>query len=177
MSAAATPAPANRPAYALFEIAVRVVVHSVHWWRTGGQYCALMGAWSAEPFGNDTAADWAWELDEAENWDLVLDALTVALEEEPATIDADVASVAIAAAEVVAHANGRPTQSDVYTESVTAFVERLPNPPLGIVPVALTALGIATSPDGELADLWSDGGSDEWAMAIARVRESLSAAR
>ena len=136
-----------------------------------------MGAWSAEPFGNDTAADWAWELDEAENWDLVLDALTGVLEEEPASIDADVASVAIAAAEVVAHASGAPTQSDVYTESVTAFVERLPNPPQGIVPVALSALEIAASPQGELAELWSDGGSEEWAAAIARVRESLSAAR
>ena len=136
-----------------------------------------MGAWSAEPFGNDTAADWAWELDEAENWDLVLDALTGVLEEEPATIDADVASVVIAAAEVVAHANGRPTQSDVYTESVAAFVERLPHPPHGIVPVALSALEIASSPHGELAELWSDDGSEEWATAITRVRESLSAAR
>jgi hypothetical protein len=135
-----------------------------------------MGAWSAEPFGNDTAADWAWELDEAESWDLVLDALTAVLEEEPATVDADVAMVAIAAAEVVANAAGKPTQSDVYTESVTGFVERLPNPPLGIVPVALTALEIAASPEGELAELWSDGGSDEWAAVIARVRESLSAA-
>ncbi|MEV4687406.1 DUF4259 domain-containing protein [Microbacterium sp. LWH3-1.2] len=136
-----------------------------------------MGAWSAEPFGNDTAADWAWELDEAENWDLVLDAFTGVLEEEPATIDADVASIAIAAAEVVAHASGSPTQSDVYTESVTAFVKRLPDPPHGIVSVALSALDIAASPQGELAALWSDGGSDDWTTAIARVRESLSAAR
>ena len=136
-----------------------------------------MGAWSAEPFGNDTAADWAWELDEAESWDIVLDALTEVLEKEPATIDADVASVAIAAAEVVAHANKRPTQSDVYTEGVTAFVKRLPNPPAGIVPIALRALEIAASPEGELAGLWSDGGSDEWSIAIARVRENLSAAR
>ncbi|MGU3645360.1 DUF4259 domain-containing protein [Microbacterium sp. C23T] len=133
-----------------------------------------MGAWSAEPFGNDTAADWAWELDEAESWDLVLDALTEVLEEEPATIDADVASVAVAAAEVVAHANGRPTQSDVYTESVAAFVKRLPNTPLGIGSVALSALELATSPEGELAELWSDSGSDEFVMAIARLRESIS---
>jgi hypothetical protein len=136
-----------------------------------------MGAWSAEPFGNDTAADWAWELDEAENWDLVLDALTAVLDEDPATIDADVASVAIAAAEVVAHVSGSPTQSDVYTQSVTGFVGRLPSPPIGIVPVALSALEIAASPDGELAELWSDTGSDEWVIAIARLRKSLSDAR
>jgi hypothetical protein len=114
-----------------------------------------------------------WELDEPETWDLVLDALTVVLGEEPATVDADVANVAIAAAEVVAHATGRPTQSDVYTERVTAFVERLPDPPLGIGPVALTALEIAASPEGELAEVWRDGGSDEWTAAVARVREPV----
>jgi hypothetical protein len=141
------------------------------------QYCDLVGAWSAEPFGNDTAADWAWELDEADNWDLVLDALTGVLAEEPASVDADVASVVIAAAEVVAHANGRPTQSDAYTESVTSFVERRPDAPLGIIPVALSALAIATSPKGELAELWSESGTEEWTRAIVRLRESLSAAR
>ena len=136
-----------------------------------------MGAWSAEPFGNDTAADWAWELDDAESWDVVIDALTVLLDEEPATIDADVAAVAIAAAEVVAHASGRPTQSDAYTESVTAFVERVPNPPFGIVPVALSALEIAASPEGELAELSTEEGADAWSAAVVRLRESLSAAR
>jgi hypothetical protein len=133
-----------------------------------------MGARSAEPFGNDPAADWARELDEAENWDLVLDALTGVLGVEPATIDADVATVAIAAAEVVAHARGRPTQSDAYTESVTAFVERLPNPPSGIVPLALSALESAASPKGELAELWSDSGSDEWAVARASLEHPFT---
>ncbi|WP_205791559.1 DUF4259 domain-containing protein [Microbacterium sulfonylureivorans] len=134
-----------------------------------------MGAWSAEPFGNDTAADWAWGLAEADNWDLVLDALIAVLGEDPANVDADLASLAIAAAEVVAHAFGRPTQVDAYTEGVSEFIARVPSPPDGIVPVALTALGIAASPRGELAELWRESGDDEWAIATGRVRDSLLA--
>lgn len=134
-----------------------------------------MGAWSGEPFGNDTAADWAWELDDASDWEVVLAALTEILDEEPANLDADVASIAIAAAEVVAHQAGRPTQSDAYTESVTAFVRRAPKPPVEITAVALKALDIAASPEGELAELWADEGDDEWVTATARVRQALSA--
>ena len=136
-----------------------------------------MGAWSAEPFGNDTTADWAWELDDEDNWDLVLDALTGILEEDPATLDADDASIAIAAAEVVAHAHGKPSQSDEYTKSVTAFVERAPDPPAGIVDVALSALQIAAAPDGELAELWTEDEPDGWVLAVSRLRESLEAVR
>ena len=39
-----------------------------------------MGAWSVEPFGNDVAADWAWELEDESDWGVVDDALADALE-------------------------------------------------------------------------------------------------
>lgn len=135
-----------------------------------------MGAWSGEPFGNDTAADWAGELEDAEGWDVVIDALTEVLEEEPANVDADVACIAIAAAEVVAHHAGRPTQSDAYTESVTTFVKRAPIPPARIAVVALAALEIASSPEGELAELWAEAEDGEWSAANATLREALTPA-
>lgn len=60
-----------------------------------------MGAWGSEPFDNDTAADWAWELDDSSDWEVVRSALSEAL--EPGDfMDADVATRAIAAASVVA---------------------------------------------------------------------------
>jgi hypothetical protein len=133
-----------------------------------------MGAWSAEPFGNDEAADWAWELDDATDWSVVLDALTGVLDEQSSDVDAEAATLAIAAAEVIAHSVGRPTQSDAYTESVEAFVKRAPQSPSGIADVALRALDIAASPDGELAELWADEAGAEWTSAVARVRAALS---
>mgnify|MGYP003582666955 CR=1 FL=1 len=134
-----------------------------------------MGTWSAEPFGNDDAADWAWELDDATDWGVVLDALTGVLNEDPTDVDADDATLVVAAAEVLAHYAGRATQSDAYTESVEAFVKRAPEPSAGINAVALQALDIAASSDGELAQLWAEGsGGDEWLAAVARVRAVLS---
>ena len=67
-----------------------------------------MGTWSGEPFGNDVAADFAWELDEQKRWNVVRDALREALRSKE-LLDADTACIAIAAAEVVAHGLGRPT--------------------------------------------------------------------
>ena len=133
-----------------------------------------MGAWSGAPFGNDSAADWAWELDGADSWEVVADALSAIVDEGPGSVDGDAASIAVAAAEVVAHQIGRPTQSDSYTESVDAFVRRAPKPPAGIVALALTALNIASSPEGELAELWAEAGDDEWATATSRVRDALA---
>jgi Domain of unknown function (DUF4259) len=135
-----------------------------------------MGTWSGEPFGNDTAADWALELDDAEDWGIVLNALTAVLDEDPATVDAEGATIAIAAAEVAAHQLGCPTQSDTYTESVSAFVARAPEPAAEIVAIALKALDVATAGVGELAEVWAEGGAGEWAAANRQIREALSAA-
>jgi hypothetical protein len=134
-----------------------------------------MGTWSAEPFGNDTAADWGWELDDRTDWEIVMDALNAVLDEEdPADVDADSAVIAIAAAEAVAHHRGWPTQSDPYTESVAGFVCRAHQPPADAAEVALKALDVAANPSGELAELWAEGDPDEWTSAIERLREALS---
>lgn len=133
-----------------------------------------MGTWSGEPFGNDAAADWAWELDDAESWDIVFEALQVVLDEDPATLDADTAGVAIAAAEVVAHHLGRPTQSDAYTDNVSNFVGRAHERPADLVAVALRALDIATAAEGELAELWAEDDAGDWHSANERLREALS---
>ena len=132
-----------------------------------------MDTWSGEPIGNDVAADFAWELDEEKRWNVVKNALREALRiKEP--LDADTACIAIAAAEVVAHGLGRPTQSDAYTESVEGFVARARKPSNRLVKAAERALAIATSPDGELAELWAEGDAHEWHDANARLVSALA---
>ena len=132
-----------------------------------------MGTWSGEPFGNDTAADFAWELDEQKRWGIVRQALREAIRSE-APLDADTAVVAIAAAEVVAHGLGRPTQSDSYTESVESFVGRARRPSRWLVRDAQRAIAAATSEEGELAELWREEDAQEWRAANARLLEALS---
>ena len=129
-----------------------------------------MGTWSGQPFGNDGAADWTFELDDASDWRPVRQALNDALD---GPLDGDVAETAIAAAEVVAHGLGRPTQSDAYTESVSAFVARVGAPPADLVALALAALGTATGPDSELTELWNDADPTEWREDCAKLEAAL----
>ncbi len=135
-----------------------------------------MGTWSAQPFGNDDAADWAAELDDADDWDVVRTVLEEAASADGDELDADEASVAIAAAEVVARGLGRPTQSDAHTESAAAFVERVGAPPAELRALALRAIDVAADPAGELTELWEDGDPAGWAGLLDRLREALGTA-
>ena len=150
-----------------------------------------MGAWSGEPFGNDTAADWLWELDDSSDWDVVRAALDEALEPVD-VIDADVASTAIAAAEVVARGlrhspvTGAQASADVddsdddeedddddSDESITEFLKRAGDPSAEVVQLALSALDAATGSSSELTELWAESGDTEWAQANAKLRANL----
>lgn len=82
-----------------------------------------MGTWSHESFGNDTANDWAYELEDATDFSVIEAALQVALDEGDEYLDADLAMEAIAAVEVIAKRLGKGTQSDVYTEKVDQWLE------------------------------------------------------
>ena len=68
-----------------------------------------MGAWSHEPFGNDTANDWADELEESSDFSIVEKAFNQIIESAEEYIDADIACEAYAAAEVLAQALGKGT--------------------------------------------------------------------
>lgn len=131
-----------------------------------------MGAWSVEPFGNDEAGDWAWELDGAKSWHFIGDALRYYLGvKEPDDSDD---TIAVAAAEVVAHGLGRATQDDSYTESVTAYVERMGEPSADIVDLAQRALAKVSAEESELASLWDDEEQGPaWRDAVGAIADAL----
>jgi len=136
-----------------------------------------MGTWSAEPVGNDAAADFVGDLEDERGWSVVQTALTAATEAGD-EIDSDVAELALAAAEVVAHGVGRPTQDDAYTTSIAQFVNRAGKPDDALVRLAVQAVTAAASPAGELSELWDDAGSEdlaEWRESVSRLTASLSA--
>lgn len=124
--------------------------------------------------GNDTAADFALELDGQRRWTVVKAALKEATK-AGASIDSDVSQIAIAAAEAVAHGIGRPTQTDAYTQSIEQFVGRARRPGRRLAEQATRAVEVAASTDGELAQLWGESGSSEWREAITRLVTNLSA--
>lgn len=132
-----------------------------------------MGAWSVEPFGNDVAADWAWELEDESDWGVVDDALADALEDIE-DVERDTAIIAVAAAEVVAHGLGHATQRDAYTEEVEAFIVRAGRPTLDTVALAIAALTAACGEGSELATEWAGAGDPGWCEAIEDLRSALS---
>lgn len=133
-----------------------------------------MGTWSHEPFGNDSANDWAYELEGQRDFSLVARALQTVLDNGSEYLDADLAVEAIAAAEVLAKALGRGTQADAYTKKVDAWLATMratPSPEL--LSKARAALARILGADSELRELWED--SEEFEAWQASVRSLQSA--
>jgi hypothetical protein len=115
-----------------------------------------MGAWSAEPFGNDTACDWASELEDSKGLSVVNSALQAVLACDD-YIDADIGEEALAAVEVVAKLLGKGTQNDAYTEDVDAWVAaQTEKPDASVIAKAKQVLKRLSSDDSELMELWED---------------------
>ncbi len=136
-----------------------------------------MGTWSAEPFGNDTACDWAGELVESGDLSYIEMALDKVLEQGDAYVDAPDAEEAIAAVEVVAKLFGRGTQADTYTMNVDAWVKRMKHKPaVGLREKAQRVIDRVLSADSELSALWQE--SDQataWDAAMGKLRAAVNA--
>ena len=128
----------------------------------------MMGTWSHESFGNDTANDWAYELEDATDFSVIEAALQVALDEE--YLDADLAMEAIAAVEVIAKRLGKGTQSDVYTEKVDQWLETISEQPSDdLLSLAKRVLERIVADDSELKELWLE--SDEYELWLGNIQQ------
>ena len=131
-----------------------------------------MGAWSAEPFGNDTACDWANELEDSKGLSAVKKALQAVLECDD-YIDADIGEEALAAVEVIAKLLGKGTQNDAYTEQVDAWVAaQTSEPDAGVIANAQQVLKRLSSDESELMELWED--DDDFIDTLKALTHQLS---
>lgn len=134
-----------------------------------------MGAWDVDTFDNDTACDWAYELQQATDLSCVPDALNTVLETGDEYLDSDDACRALAACGVVARLKGNWGKCDSYTETVDKWVESHPQMPSeDLVKVALTVIDRVRTPPSELLDLWEEGDAAEWHAAVDDLRQRLS---
>ena len=117
-----------------------------------------MGAWGHRAFENDTAADWVWELEETDDLSLLNCALDSALDTTD-DIDADIASEALAAAEVVAALNGVPHID--LPNSIVSWTTGRPRPDTALVEKARKA-ATRILQSSELAELWAEADGTEW---------------
>lgn len=134
-----------------------------------------MGAWSPEPFGNDTANDWAYDLDNVTDLSYIEKTIDRALEAGAKYLGVSDAEEAIAAVEVLAHLMGKPTQQDSYTAKVETWVRTVkakPNPALRNK--ARQLLQRVISEESELQELWNESDeANDWQKTIQKLRRAL----
>jgi hypothetical protein len=136
-----------------------------------------MGAWSHQPFGNDTACDWAYSLLDSSDLAVIESALDKALAVGGEYLEAPDAEEAIAAIEVLAKLRGKGTQNDSYTEEIDGWVEKVgitPSPLL--LKKAKTVIERILARDSELLELWKEAeDSNEWQQSIGKLVVALDA--
>ena len=131
-----------------------------------------MGAWSHEPFGNDTAGDWAYDLLETNDLSLIEAVLEKTIKESEEFLEAPDGEEAVAAIEVLAKIKGKGTQVDSYTEEVDSWVEKNNlNCSEELSLKAQKVLELVCSEKSELAELWE--GQEEWQASIEKLKLAL----
>lgn len=128
-----------------------------------------MGAWGTGHFENDDALDLIAGVQGPDDLDRVLRA---ASESEEASVDATVASEAMAAAEVVAAMMGRP--SGDCPEEVTKRLEELGAPAPALVRLAQESVSRVLM-ESELVDLWAESDEVEaWNRSVTGLIDRLN---
>ncbi len=137
-----------------------------------------MGAWSHEPFGNDSACDWASDLEGTTDFSMIETALDEMIEAEDDYLDADLGSAAIAAAEVLAKVLGQATQTEGYPDVVDEWLDQVESKPsTELLQKAQRALELVLTEESELYELWME--SEEymiWQESVFKLQAALLAA-
>ncbi|MBJ7448297.1 MAG: DUF4259 domain-containing protein [Brevundimonas sp.] len=128
------------------------------------------GAWDVGPFDNDDATDWFGILSEDPSWESVQTALEAGAARN-GYLEVDVASVAVAAAAIVAAM--KTGELDALPLEGRSSVARLGKPPGDLAHLALEALSRVQA-DSELAELWAEGGDPSpWIATLDSIRAGL----
>lgn len=135
-----------------------------------------MGTWSHEPFGNDTACDWAYGLDEHDGLELIESTIDRALSECDEYLEAPSGEEAIAAIEVVAKILGKGTQEDSYTESIDEWVKKVNVKPSDeLVSKINKLIPMLTSEKSELTELWEEADDfNDWKDSIDQLSKAIN---
>ena len=135
-----------------------------------------MGSWNSDPFGNDTAGDWSYDLEKTNDLSLIKITLKAALDTEVDYLEAPIAEQAIAAAEVLARLKGKYYVKNAYTACVDKWVEKHPLVPAAdLIADAKNAIARILTPPSELLELWQDSDEFEnWKLHLDQLIVRLS---
>jgi hypothetical protein len=134
-----------------------------------------MGAWDCDPFGNDMACDWAYDLEECSDLSLIEATLKKVNDCGTEYLEAPEAEEAIAAADTLARLKGYFYEKNAYTQTVDDWVKsHTITPPPQLISSALKAIDrILTSPS-ELLELWQDSQDcEKWKTHLVELKNRL----
>lgn len=131
----------------------------------------LAGAWGPGSFDNDDALDWIASCTASKGAQSVVDALQAAI--KPGPLEASEGAAAIAAAELVAAANGKPGKT--LPKELKGWLQRQPREKIaGLASVARKALARVKDPkSSELRQLWTESGEKPWLHAVGELDARL----
>jgi hypothetical protein len=122
------------------------------------------GAWGEGPFDNDDALDWATECAASKDVAFIETTLRSVMKER--YVEAPAGSAAIAAAEVVAAALGKPA-AGLPKQLADWIAKQSKEPIANQAPLARDAVRRVARKDGsELRELWEEGSSARWLATI-----------
>jgi len=131
----------------------------------------LAGAWGPGTFDNDDALDWVHLCTESKGSAVIASAFKNAM--QPGTLQAPEGAAAVAAAEVVAAAKGKP--SNRLPEELSNWLDHQPKQEIAkFAAVARKALTRVKDPHvSELGQLWEESADKQWAEAVAELEARL----
>ncbi len=116
-----------------------------------------MGAWDTDPFGNDTACDWIYTLEQSEGLELIEETLEKVVSLEDEYLESPDAEEALAAADAIARLKGHAYVKNSYTETLDEWVARQETEvPQDLVDLALQAIDRILTEPSELLELWEE---------------------
>jgi len=135
-----------------------------------------MGAWSTDSFGNDTACDWAYGLQDVAELSLVRETIQKVINSGGGYLEAPDSEEAIAAVEVIARLKGNFGKRNSYTETADNWVIAHPQEPLAeLVAQSIQAIERIMTPPSELLELWQEGADFEiWKYSILDLKNRVN---
>lgn len=130
-----------------------------------------MGALGVSPFLNDNALDWVWNLEAAEDFSVLSEALDFVASQDEIIEDGE---EAIAAAEVVAALRGHPLSE--LPDEVSEFLKKhgKKNPSTALVKLAIAVVR-RIAEESHLKSSWQEAGSAEaWLATTTDLLKRLS---
>ncbi|CAN1213431.1 DUF4259 domain-containing protein [Tumidithrix helvetica PCC 7403] len=134
-----------------------------------------MGAWDTDPFGNDTAGDWTYDLEETEDLSLIKSTIQNLLDIGEDYLDASDAEEVIAAADTLARLKGNFYIRNAYTRIVDEWVAKYKLvPPQHLIDSAVQAIARILTPPSELFELWQETEDFEaWRNHLEELKQRL----